>query len=55
MMAYVRIKSPPYWKIKIKIFEIIKNAWGPKDMIILEKKAVIKAAAKQGINIEINQ
>ena len=36
----------------IKIYEIIRKSNGPKDMIFLEKKAIIKAAEKQGIKIK---
>jgi hypothetical protein len=36
----------------IKVYDQIKNAHGSKDIIVAEKKAIKKAAEKEGIILE---
>ncbi|WP_020527084.1 hypothetical protein [Flexithrix dorotheae] len=46
------IESPVIEVDYLKIYSIIKNALGPKDIILAEKEAIKKAAAKAGIQLK---
>lgn len=36
----------------LRIYDVLKNSHGPKDMIVEEKNAIITAAEKEGIKLE---